>query len=153
MKQLYEKVNGKFIPSNDPCALEGLSNGVHMVFVQGGSVSIDMKFVPSWKELDAALHYLREGMVKAMSEKSKMRLHQSVKMSPKEIKAWAAYKKTMGKEIPRYFEYPSHWDIADAGIEYIRKIMIECDMDVKKIKKKCKIKERKFINSILSLSI
>lgn len=74
-------------------------------------------------ELDAALSFLHEGMIKAMLKGAELR-PKSVRMSTKEIKAWRAYKKIMGKDIPRYFEYSSMNDIAQSGCDYIRKKII-----------------------------
>ena len=110
--QLYEKKGNKYVPANDPHAYEGLGNGAWLIVVDKGSTSIRRAVKPKCMELEAALHFLREGLTRAMSKKSELR-QREVKLSDKERKAWERYKKTMGDDMPKYFEYPSFWEIAE----------------------------------------
>jgi len=155
-EQYYIKKNGKYIPSNDPYALDGLDRGSWMVIVRGNSTSIKSiktPIKPKVIELDAALHYLSEGLVKAMHKASEMH-PKSTLMSKKEQKAWKEYRRIMGKDdIPTYFQFDSLYDIADKGSKYLREIILENDCDVKKIKEKYEIKKRDVTNSIEELEV
>lgn len=91
--------------------------------IKNGNCTSRRPLKPDFEELDAALNYLLEGMVQAMSEKSKLR-PKSVRMSKKEIRAWNAYEKIMGKDKPQYFEYASLYEIAEAGRDYVRKRIV-----------------------------
>lgn len=134
-EQFYVKKNGRYIARNDPSGLDGLSNGCWLVVVRGGSTCCRNFIDPKLVELDAALKYLEDGLVEAMHEAAKMR-PRSVKMSKKELKAWKAYEKVMGKDNPSYFEYASLWEIANKGCEYLKKIIYENKYDPEKIKEK-----------------
>lgn len=95
-----------------------LSKGSWLVTVEDGSSSATTAIEPDFIELHAASHYVREAMVKAMHEKSQLR-PRTIRMSSKEKKAWKAYEKIMGDDIPAYFEYASLYEIADAGIKVL----------------------------------
>jgi len=152
IEQYYIKKNGKYVPVHDPYALEGLYNGAWLVIVKKGGVSVRQALNPKFAELDAALEYLEEELVKGMHEASKMH-PASTLMSKKEQKAWAAYKKIMGGKIPTMFCYSSHHDIARGGCNHIKKIMIEHKMSLDKIKEKYTAKERKITNAIEDLEV
>jgi len=120
-----------------------LKKGCWLVTVEKNSKSarwID----PDFPELDAALEYVRDEMVKAMFEQSKLR-PRTIKMSVKERKAWRAFKKTMGKDVPALFEYASLDEIAKAG----------CDVIKQKAKKakQARRKRMEIINPISSLEV
>jgi hypothetical protein len=137
-EQYYIKRGKKYYPVNDPKAYDGLDKGAWYVVVKNGCTSIRTAIEPKFKELDAALHYLHEGLVDAISDASKIR-PTSVKLSEKEIKAWDAFEKIMGGKdnLPRYFaQYASYDEIARKGCEYLRKIMMENKMDIEQIKMK-----------------
>jgi len=123
---------------------EELSKGTWLVVVEEGHTSAT-QIEPDFPELDAALYHVKEGMLKAMHEKSKMR-PSSIPWSKKEIKAWDAYQKIMGKDMPTYFQFPSLHDIAKAGCEVIRE-------KAKKEKKKYRNKPNKKVNPIMDLEI
>lgn len=154
-EQYYIKKDGKYIPSNDPYALDGLEEGSWMVVVKKNSTSIKSIKKPIKSkliELDSALHYLSEGLIESMHEASKMRPRATL-LSKKEQKAWEAYKKIMGKDMPTYFYYDSLHDIADRGCKYLRKVILENNCDVNKIKEKYEIKKREVNNSIEELEV
>ena len=98
--------------------IDNLEKGTWLVVVEDGSTSAT-QIKPDFAEIDAALYYMKEAMVRAMAKKAELRPH-STKMSKKEIKAWEAYEATMGKDMPTYFSYPSLYDIATAGCETIK---------------------------------
>jgi hypothetical protein len=148
-KQLYEKVGKKFVPVNDPYAYDGLGEGAWLVMVKPGSKSIRTAIRPSFIELETALRYLEDGLCEAMRKAGEMR-PRTTKLSPKEQKAWNAYKKAMGKDMPTYLEYASLSEIAEAGCEYIHKIMVENNMS--EIEKKYPLKIRS-TNPILGLEL
>jgi len=138
--QYYVKKGKRYRPVNDPIAYEGLGKGAWLVVVEKGSTSIRRQLDTKLVDLDAALYYLREGLTKAIAKKSEMR-PRSTPLSDKEKKAWKAFEKVMKGEKNSYFaEFASYNDIAEAGCEYIKKIMLENNCNVKKIKKKYKKK-------------
>jgi len=149
-ERYYTKKNGRFIPAHDPMILDGLPNGSWLVIVKKGCTSCKRLIKPSFLELDAALHYLEEGLTNAMAEASKMR-PRSTKMSKKERGAWDVYEKTMGKDMPRYFEYSSLGEIAEKGREYLKKVMLENSCDKDKIRAKYEV--IKVIDTILDLEV
>jgi hypothetical protein len=137
--KFYIKKNGKYVSHNDPYALDGLTNGVWIVVVGPNSKSCRRKLNAKHAELDGALEYLHEGLCKAMCKAGEIK-SRSVKMSPKELRAWKAYDKIIGKDKPSAFCFASYSDIADSACEYIRKILIENGCNVKKIKEKYEVK-------------
>jgi len=151
-EQLYVRKNNRYLPYNDPYALEGLTTGAWLIIVTKGCKSIKTTLKPKLAELDAALEYLHEGLCKAMYKANEMR-PRSIVMSKKEQKAWKAFDKIMGKDKPNGFEFASNSEIADKGCEYLRNIMLENKCDIKKIEKKYKIKPRKIINAISDLQL
>jgi len=128
--------------------LDNCDEGVWLV-IKNGSCTTTRPVAPDYVELDAALHFLQDRMTEVMMEKSKLQ-STSVKMSKKEIKAWKAFDKVMGKDHPTRYTFPSMHDIADAGCKYI-KSKIKSSVS-KKVKIK-KIKEYKPLDPILSLDI
>ena len=121
------------------------TKGTWLVVVEDGCTSVK-RIDPDFPELDAALHYVHDTMTKAMSRKAKMR-PKSIRMSDKEIEAWKAYEKVMGADdIPRYFEFASLSEIADAGCKVIKK-------RAKSEKKKYRANPKEKINSILDLEV
>ena len=122
--------------------------GTYLVVVEKHNrTTIPIK--PDFKEIDAALYFLREEMIKVMLKKAKMRGNVTL-MSPKERKGWEAFRKVTGeKDIPRYFSFPSMHDIADAGCKFIRKKIVA----KKKPKKQKVVKSTEITNVISSLEI
>ena len=151
-EQYYIKRGKKYIPFHDPYAYEGLSKGAWLVIVEESGKSIRTVINPKFIELDTALRYLEDGLCSAISAASKMRPNVTV-MSKKEQRAWDAYRKIMGKDIPRYFSFPSNHEIAEKGCDYIRKIMLDNNVDMAKIKEKYGVKKKEVKNSILGLEV
>lgn len=118
------------------------------LYIKDGNCTTSKPITPGFEELDAALHYLSEGMVKAMLKKSKLR-PTVTPLSKKEIKAWAAYKKIMGKDTPSFFQYDSLYDIAQEGCKYVRNKIIKKELQ----KKEKDIKEENIVNPISSLDL
>lgn len=148
--EYYIKKNGRYIKAHDPGCLDGLTNGSWLVVVKRGSVSCKQYLKPKLMELEAALRYLEDGLCEAMIDASKIR-SRNTKISDKERKAWDVFEKTMGKDMPTYFEYASTNEIIQKGCAYLRKIMLENNLDADKIKSKYEIK--KVIDTILDLEV
>ena len=149
--QYHIKKGKRYVPVNDPLAYEGLEKGSWLVVVRPGSTSIRTMLNPKFAELDAALDCLREELTRAISEKSKIR-PRITPLSTKEKKAWEAFDKAMGYDRPTYFaEFASYSEIAEKACDHIKKIILENNCDIDKIKKKFKKKTRKLQNSILEL--
>jgi hypothetical protein len=151
-EQYYIKRGKRYFPVNDPGAYDGLGQGAWMVIVDKNCTSIRTVVNPKFIELDAALKYLEEGLCRAIAKASEMR-PTSEPIGEKEQNAWKAFRTIMGKDMPRYFQYASFSEISQKGCEYIRKIMLENNMDVAKIKKKYEIVKKECKNTILGLEI
>lgn len=108
-----------------------LSKGTWLVVVEDGGSSATTRIEPDFIELYAASVESKDAMMEMMMEKSKLR-PRSVKLSKKEQKTWKAYDEIMGKDCPKYFEYASFDEIADAGIS----VLIEKAKRNKKLIKK-----------------
>jgi hypothetical protein len=72
----------------------------------------------------------------------------SIKLSKKEQRAWKAFNKIVGKDKPNYFQFASTHEMVNTAISKFRKIIIENNMDIKKIKKKYSIKKVKIKNAM-----
>ena len=151
-EQYYIKRGKRYFPVNDPGAYAGLGQGAWMVIVDKGCTSIRTAVNPKFIELDASLQYLEEGLCRAIAKASEMR-PRSEPIGEKEQKAWKAFRTIMGEDIPRYFQYASFSEISQKGCDYIRKIMLENNMDVVKIKEKYEIVKKECTNPILGLDI
>jgi len=147
-EQLYTKKNGRYVAVNDPHAYDGLGRGTWLVVVKENGLSARNFVNPKIIELEAALHYLREGLCDAMYKASEMRPSSTV-MSKNEKKAWKAFKKIVGKDMPRYFQYDSIQSVVDKGCEYVKDVMAKNNCDVEEIKEKYEVKKN--INSIFGL--
>ena len=151
-EKFYKKKNGKYVPVNDPYALDGLTNGTWLVSINGGNTRMRTLLNPKYAELDAALDTLSEELTSELMKQSKMR-SLSVKISEKERKAWDAFEKVMGKDVPTYVGYKSMHDIARNSCDKIKKIIIENKYDVKKIKEKYNGRKIKVKNAISTLDL
>ena len=150
-EQYYIKRGKKYYPVNDPGAYDGLSKGAWLVTVNKGCTSIRTAIDIKNIKLEAALKYLEDELCNAISEASKMR-PSSYPISDKERKAWKAFEKIMGKDMPKYCEYPSNQEIANKGCQYLKKIMLENNCDIDTIKEKYEVKKISR-NSISDLEI
>ena len=110
-------------PYRDPNAWDGLAEGYWLVTVKSGSKSIRQMLKPSFVEVDAALEILKDSMLDAMRKASLMR-SKSSPLSVKEQKAWKVFEEAMGDDMPKYFEFASLNDIAEAGCQAIREKII-----------------------------
>ena len=98
--------------------LDDDDNG-HWLVVKTKGCSSATQIDPDYAELDAALYHVREAMIQAMHKKSELRSKSGL-MSEKEQRAWKAYDKIMGADKPTYFEFPSLYEIAQAGCDVIK---------------------------------
>ena len=151
-QQYYIKKGNKYVPVNDLLAYDGLGKGSWLVVVKNGSTSIRTQLSPKLSELDAALRYLEDGLVTAIVKAGEMR-PKKIKISEKEQKAWKAYKKIVGEDMPNYFQFSSAQEISEKACNYIKKIMVENDMNIEKIKEKHEIKRKEIVNGIFNLEI
>lgn len=151
-EQYYIKRGKKYFKVNDPVAYDGLEKGAWLVIVKGNCTSIRSVVNPKLTELDAAMKYLEDSLCDALADASKMR-PSSTPISKKEQEAWKTFEKTMGNDMPKYFEYASFSEIAQKGCAHIKKIMLENNMDIDKIREKYEIKKNDVKNSIFSLGI
>jgi hypothetical protein len=149
-EQYFVKKNGRYVAVNDPYAYDGLGIGAWLVVVQKNGLSARSKINPKTLELQAALFYLKEFLCHEIYEASKMHPC-SVVMSEKEKKAWRAFRKIVGKDIPRYFHYDSIHDIVEKACDRFSNVMVENNFDIDDIKTKYEVK--KHINSTLGMEV
>jgi len=149
-EQYYVKKGNKYVLVNDPYAYDGLAPGAWLVVVDGNCTSVKKAVNPKFIELDAALKYLETGLCNALLKASEMR-PKTIRITEKERRAWREFRRIMGEDMPSYVEYPSNCEVAQKACEYIRKIMIESNCNIDKIKENYETKERKFTNPIFDL--
>jgi hypothetical protein len=149
-EQYYIKKNGKYVPSNDPYALDGLGIGSWMVVVHKNGLSARSLIKPKLLEIEAAIFYLKEILREELSKASRMRPASAV-MSKKEQKAWKAYRKIVGKDMPSYFQYDSIYDVVEKACEKFSDIIIENKCNIDDIKDKYEVK--KHINSTSGMEV
>ena len=119
-EQLYKKVKNRYLPVNDPYAYEGLSEGTWVVVVKPGQRSMRIQTCSDFSRLDAALLEFEDHLSHAIRKASELRPQQR-KVSEKEQKAWAAYKRVMGDDMPFVVgEYPSCQEIAQNAIASLK---------------------------------
>lgn len=107
-------------PYRDPSAYEGLPEGAWLVIVKPGSTTARHLLKPAFADVEAALEVFADDAMKVMHKAGELRRSRIVTMSAKERKAWAAFKKTMGADMPTSFEYASLQEIVRAGCDAIR---------------------------------
>lgn len=119
METYYIKVGKRYRPISE-CQTEWLAlpQGNWLLTSKPGCKSVRKlpdRFYPDYVGLVAAANEMREAMLEAMRKENELRPSRRA-VSPKEQAAWETFKKTMGKDVPSYFECGSLASIIDAGI-------------------------------------
>jgi hypothetical protein len=155
-EQYFIKSGKGYMPVNDPFALDGLTEGAWLVTVTKNCTSIRRAVDPEFIKLEAALRYLEDELCSALSKESEIRqrVHPiGRKITEKEERAWKNFRRYMGKDMPKLFEYASYQEVAEKGCAAIKKIMLENNMDLDKISKKYKKNKVSVKNVILDLEL
>ena len=141
-EKLYTRQGSRFVPVHECRFFDALPEGAWLVIVGPGNTAIRRALNPAYAELEAAMRTAEDAMCTAMIEASKLRPREH-EMSKKEQRAWAAYKKIMGDDVPRYLgEYASVQEIVQAGLDAIRvKIRSKNDRNVGR-EQGCKARRR-----------
>jgi len=118
---LYKQLpDGTFVPTNDPYATDGLSQGCWLVRVEPGCTSIRHCIEPSHASVDFAFWMMADKIANIIAEASEARV-KSKPLTKKEEKALKAFYDVLGEEKLLYFEYPSIQNIAEKITDTVRK--------------------------------
>ena len=127
MEQLYVRNGRTFEKANPNRMLDCLSEGHWLVTVHKNNTSVKLLIVPDYASVYAAMQEAEDAMCKAALEKATMK-PPSMLMSKKEShaweEAWGVFRKIMGKDMPRTFNMSSIHDIIQAGLEELKKHIV-----------------------------
>jgi len=115
MEVLYKKVGRKYIPVNDPYAINGLREGFWLVKVAPGSTSIRQAVYPHKAEIQAAAKDKEDKLVEIIRKASEAR-PQSNPLTPEALADWQAFIAKHGQQFS-LLEYPSIQENAEKIIE------------------------------------
>lgn len=118
-QQLYRKVGRKYVPYNDPYALDGLRQGWWLVKVSSGCTSIRQQVYPSKAEISAAARDKEEELVKIICEASEAK-PAKIPISPEALADWQAFIAKHGDEFSS-LQFPSVQENAEKIIEALLK--------------------------------
>ena len=119
--QLYVKRHGRYLPTSDPWAYEGLREGSWLIIVQPGCTSIRECVWPANAEVEAAIRTAEDAMIKAMQEALKLKPQQPARNSPKWQRAWKRFAAEVGDELaPTTLWRASVRDAVQAGLAAMR---------------------------------
>lgn len=118
-KQLYRKVGRKYVPENDPYALDGLREGWWLVKVSPGCTSIRQQVYPSKAEITAAARDKEEELVKIILEASEAK-PAKIPISPEALADWQAFIHRHGDEFSS-LQFPSVQENAERIVEALLK--------------------------------
>lgn len=123
----YRKVGRKYVPVReyDDEFYHALPYGTHMIMVKPNGRSTRWRIDPDYASMVAAGLYVREAVVDAVMEISRL---EPVKtpMTPEQIEAWRAFNAAMGDSIG--LRGTSAWTIAEAATDKMQ----ECAADLLK---------------------
>ena len=117
--QLYKKVGRKYVPANDPYALDGLREGWWLVKVAPGSTSIRQQVHPYKAEITAAARDKEDELIDIIRDASEARPTQNP-ITPEALADWKEFIAKHGKEF-NSLEYPSIQQNAERIIEALLK--------------------------------
>jgi len=117
--QLYKKIGRKYVPHNDPYALDGLREGWWLIKVAPGSTSIRQAVHPHKAEITAAAKDKEDQLVDIIRTASEARPKQRP-ISPEALADWDVFIAKHGNEFSS-LEYPSMQENAEKIIEVLLK--------------------------------
>jgi hypothetical protein len=104
-QQLFKRAGRKYVPANDPYALDGLREGWWLVKVAPGSTSIRQQVYPDKAEITAAARDKEDELMDIIREASEARPSQNP-ITPEALADWTEFISKHGKEF-NSLEYPS----------------------------------------------
>jgi hypothetical protein len=116
---LYKKIGRKYIPVNDPFALNGLREGFWLVKVAPGSTSIRQQVYPNRSEISAAARDKEDELIKIIRKASEARPSKRP-LTPEALADWQAFIAKHGEQF-NTLEYPSMQENAEKIIEALLK--------------------------------
>ena len=111
----YKKVGRKYVPINDPCAWDGLSEGVWIVTVKPGVKTARIQVLEDFDGLSSALESFKQDLIDSMYDASTAK--PSKEMTKSEKKHWDEYVAKAGKDVLAYFSYAGLYGIAENAIK------------------------------------
>ena len=118
-QQLFKRVGRKYVPVNDPYALDGLREGWWLVKVAPGSTSIRQQVYPHKAEITAAAREKEDELIDIIREASEARPSQNP-ITPEALADWKEFIAKHGKQFSS-LEYPSIQQNAEKIIETLLK--------------------------------
>lgn len=118
-KQLYRKVGRKYVPENDPYALDGLREGWWLVKVSPGCTSIRQQVYPSKAEISAAAKDKEDELLQIIREASEAK-PAKIPISPEVLADWQAFIAKHGDEFSS-LQFPSVQENAERIVEALLK--------------------------------
>lgn len=119
----YRKVGRRYLPVNDPYALDGLQNGIWVVAVDGGCTSMRRHVTVQDAEFYARTLKMREALVaelvRACACRPKIRAN-----TAREQRAFNAYTKIMGPKADLMLSCPTIEEIVTKVMNELR-ILVE----------------------------
>lgn len=113
---LYKKEGRKYVPANDPWALDGLSEGWWLVKVESGCKTIRSIVYPEKAEITAAAKDKEDQLIKIIREASEAKPKEGVPMSEQARKDWELFIDKHGKEFNTIY-FPSFQENAEKIVE------------------------------------
>lgn len=110
--RLYKRVGKKYVPCNDPYALDGLREGWWLVKIGEGFKSMRACVYPAKAELQAAIKDKEDKIVDIILECTNARPKEGVPMSDQARKDWQWFIDKHGKEFNTLY-YPSFAEAAE----------------------------------------
>lgn len=123
MSTYYIKKGRKYVPIAEDRTWDTIPLGYHVVSVKPGSTYWKYRISPDLATFEAASQIAKEAMIERMMKVNEMKIspkHYPEYMRPKVEKAFQAWKKIIGVDLPLTFEGVSMSDIIEAGISAVR---------------------------------
>jgi hypothetical protein len=119
-QQLYKKIGRKYVPVNDPYALDGLREGWWLVKVAPCSTSIRQCVYPHKAELQAAAKDKEDQLINIIRAASEAKPKEGVALSEQAHADWKAFVAKHGDEFSTMY-YPSFQENAEKIVEALLK--------------------------------
>lgn len=110
--RLYKKVGKKYVPCNDPYALDGLREGWWLVKIGEGFKSMRACVYPAKAELQAAIRDKEDKIIDVIRECTEALPKEGIPLSEQARKDWQWFIDRHGKEFNMLY-YPSFAESAE----------------------------------------
>jgi hypothetical protein len=130
---LYEKVNGRYKPVRFGLEYDYFPEGYHLIHVDSTGQSWLLNVDPTKVRLKAFVREnLHQRVLEAVKRASQLQSGKETKLTPKQLKAYEAYKEALG-DIAHYVHYPSKQEIADMICNEMEKWVHEYEKRSKRV--------------------